>query len=240
MLLAFASVKPQLIWLLAIWLLLWTFGDWNRRRNFFFGFSFTLALLALVSQLVLPGWFAGWWHSLVGYSHYTLPPLMQLVLGRFLGAVVGLILLALSAALCWKTRRSPAGSANFSLATSFVLAVTVMLAPTGGAVYDQVILIPSLCWLSFRRADILNGSRPIRVLALASIFSLAWEWLVACGVALASVFFKSVASSPGVLVLPTRMAASVPFGLLALLLFFVVRTLRGQTDLSGALVRTPV
>lgn len=240
MLLAFASVKPQLIWLLAIWLLLWTFGDWNRRRNFFFGFSFTLALLALVSQLVLPGWFAGWWHSLVGYSHYTLPPLTQFVLGRFLGAVVGLILLALSAALCWKTRRSPAGSANFSLATSFVLAVTVMLAPTGGAVYDQVILIPSLCWLSFRRADILNGSRPIRVLALASIFSLAWEWLVACGVALASVFFKSVASSPGVLVLPTRMAASVPFGLLALLLFFVVRTLRGQTDLSGALVRTPV
>jgi len=237
MLLAFASIKPQLIWLLALWLLLWGFSDWKHRKTFFFGFSVTMGLLALVSQLVLPGWIAGWWHSIVGYSHYTLPPLTQLVLGRFLGMIVGLTLLVLCAGLCWKARRFPAGSANFSLTTSFVLAVTVLLAPTGGAVYDQVVLIPALCYLSFRRAEILNASRPIRVLALATLFALAWQWFVACGVTLASLFLKSVASTPGILVLPTRMAAPVPFAVLALLSFFVMKVLRGQADSSGVFAR---
>ena len=236
-LLAFASVKPQLIWLLAFWLLLWAVSDWRRRKNFVLGFSLTMALLALVSQLVLPGWFATWRHSLVGYSHYTLPPLTQLVLGRFLGIAVGLLLLALTTALCWKTRRFSAGSANFFLATSFALAVTVMLAPTGGAVYDQVILIPALCYLTFRRAEILNASRPIRVLVLAAGFALGWQWIVACGVALASLFFPSWAASPEILVLPTRMAASVPFALLALMSFLAVRALRGQSALSSAPLR---
>lgn len=239
-LLALASVKPQLVWLLALCLLVWASGDLNRRRNFVFGFSFTLALLALVSQLVLPGWFAGWRHSLVGYSHYTLPPLTQLVLGRFLGVILGLLLLALAAVLCWKIRRFPAGSSNFSLATSFALAVTLMLAPTGGAVYDQVILIPALCYLGFRRAEILNASRPIRVLALAALFALGWQWFVACGVAVASVFLPSWARSPETLVFPTRMAAPMPFVLLALLSFFVVGTLQGHTDSSGAVLRTQV
>jgi hypothetical protein len=218
--------------------LLWGFSDWKRRRNFFLGFGLTLGLLVLVSQLVLPGWIAGWWRSLVGYSHYTLPPLTQLVLGKFLGMIVGLILLVLCAGLCWKIRLFPAGSANFSLATSFVLAVTVLLAPTGGAVYDQVVLIPALCCLSFRRAEILNASRPIRILALAVIFALGWQWFVAFGVALASVFLKSVASTPEILVLPTRMAAPVPFAVLALLSFFVMKVLRSQADSSGVLSRS--
>lgn len=237
MLLAFASVKPQLVWLLALWLLLWAISDWKRRKNFVFGFTLTLALLVLVSELVLPGWMADWWRSLVGYSHYTLPPLTQLVLGRFLGIAVGLFLLALSAAIGWRTLHFPAGSASFSLATSFVLAVTVVLAPTGGAVYDQVVLTPALCWLSFRRADILNASRPLRVLTLAALFALGWQWFVACGVALTSVFLPASARSPEILVLPTRMAAPLPFAILALLSFFVVSVLRGQTDASGALLR---
>lgn len=239
-LLALASVKPQLVWLLALSLLVWASGDSKRRRNFVFGFSLTLVLLALFSQLVLPGWFAEWRRSLAGYSHYTLPPLSQLVLGRPLGVVVGLLLLALAVALSWKTRRSPAGSASFSLATSFALGVTVILAPTGGAVYDQVILIPALCYLNFRRAEILNASRPVRVLALAALFALGWQWFAACGVTLGSMFLPSWARSPESLVLPTRMAAPMPFVLLALLSFFVVRTLQGQTDSSGAVLRMQV
>lgn len=237
---ALSSVKPQLIWLLALWLLLWASGDFKRRKNFILGFSLALALLALVSQIVLPGWFAGWWHALVGYSHYTLPPLTQLVLGRFPGIVLGLLLLALTLGLCWKTRRFPAGSGSFSLTTSFALAVTVMLAPTGGAVYDQVILVPAICCLSLRRAEILNASRPIRVLALAALFTLGWQWVVACAVAVGSVLFPSWTRSPEILVLPTRMAAPVPFALLALLSFFAVGVLRGQSDASGGFIQTRV
>src|SRR5579862_3293952 len=85
MLLAFACMKPQLVWLLILWLLLWALSDWKQRKAFALSFIFTMTLLVVVSQLLLPGWFVGWWNSLVGYSRYTLPPLTQLVLGRFLG-----------------------------------------------------------------------------------------------------------------------------------------------------------
>lgn len=237
MLLAFASVKPQLVWLLALWLLLWAFSDWKRRKAFARGFILTMALLFLVSELVLPGWFFGWWRSLVGYARYTLPPLTQLVLGRFLGTVAGLAMLALAGTICWRARRQPAASADFPLAVSFVLAVTVILAPTGGAVYDQVILIPAILWLGFRRKEILNASRPIRVLALLAMVALCWQWLVASGVALVSIFSPVWTGSPAVLVLPTRMAAPLPFVILALLSFFGVRILRGETDASGGWLR---
>lgn len=230
MLLAFGSVKPQLVWLLALWLLLWAVSDWKRRKGFVLSFILTMGLLVLVSQLVLPGWFVGWWRSLAGYSRYTLPPLTQLVLGRFLGIATGLALLALAGAFCWSARRQPAGSSSFSLAVSFVLAVTVILAPTGGAVYDQVVLLPAILWLGFHRAEILNASRPMRVLALTAVVALCWQWFVACGVALASLFSPVWASNPAVLVFPTRMAAPLPFVLLALLSFFVFKVLRGQTE----------
>ncbi len=233
MLLACASVKPQLVWLLALWLLLWAVSDWKRRKAFALSFMLSMGLLVLVSQLVLPGWFVGWWRSLAGYSRYTLPPLTQLVLGRFLGIAVGLAMLMLTAAICWRARREPAGSASFSLAVSFVLAVTVILAPTGGAVYDQVVLLPAILWLGFRRGEILNASRPVRVLALAAVVALCWQWFTACGVAVASVFSPLWAGNPAVVVFPARMAAPLPFVLLAVLSFFIVRILRGQTDEGG-------
>jgi Glycosyltransferase family 87 len=230
MLLAFASVKPQLVWLLALWLLLWAISDWKRRKVFALSFILTMLLLILLSQLVLPGWIIGWWRSLAGYSRYTLPPLTQLVLGRLLGTVVGLAMLALVSWICWRTRREPAASGNFSLVVSFVLAVTVILAPTSGAVYDQVILLPAILWLGFRRSEILKASRPRRGLMLVAVVVLCWQWVTACGIALASIFIPTWVRNPAVLVFPTRMAAPLPFVILALLSLYVVRILRGQGD----------
>jgi hypothetical protein len=54
--------------------------------------------------------------------------------------------------------------------------------------------------------------------------------VVASGIALASLLWPDWARSPAVLVLPTRMAAPLPFVLLGLLSFFVVRLLRGPMD----------
>lgn len=223
-------MKPQLVWLLALWLLLWAVSDWKHRKSFVLSFGITLALLVLLSELILPGWLRGWWSSLVGYSRYTLPPLTQLVLGRYLGIATGLVLLALASVVGWHTRRQPAGSHGLSLTASFVLAVTVIMAPTGGAVYDQVILLPAICLLGSRWAEILNAGRPMRVLALATLFALSWQWFIACGVALGSLVLPDWARNPAVLVFPTRFAAPLPFAILALLSFFAVRLLRRRLD----------
>ena len=239
MLLASASVKPQLVWLLALWLLLWAVSDWKRRKAFPLSFILCMGLLVLVSHnSPLPGWFVGWWRSLAGYSHYTLPPLSQLVLGRFLGAGVGLATLTLAAAACWRARREPAGSATFSLAMSFCPRRSTCWSWRRRAerFTTRSVSLPAILWLGLRRAEILNASRPLRVLALAAMIALCWQWITACGVAFASGFWPARASNPAVLVFPTRMAASLPFVLLALLSFFIVRILRRQTDTYGVLL----
>lgn len=236
MLLACASVKPQLIWLLALWLLLWAVSDWKRRKAFPLSFILCMGLLVLVSQLALPGWFVGWWRSLVGYSHYTLPPLAQLVLGRFPGAALELILLMVAIAICWRSRQQPVGSLDFSLALSFVLAASVMFMPTGGAVYDQVILLPAILWLCFQRAEIVKAALPIRIVGLSVLIALCWQWFGACTVVLISLFRPAWTSSPAVLVFPTRMAAPLPFTILALLSYFAVGSLRGKTSAGDSLI----
>ena len=225
---AVASVKPQLVWLLALWLLAWSVSDWHRRKGLTLGFAGGIMVLFAASELVLPGWFSGWWHSLVGYSGYTLPPLVLLVMGRVLGASVGLALLAIAGAMCWRVRRQPAGSHEFALAVSFVLAVTVLLEPTGGAVYDQVVLLPAIVWLAARRDEFREGSKAMRFLAWIAVAAIAWEWVAACGVSMISWFSPAIAKIPAILVLPARMAAPVPFVLLALLLYFVAKILRTE------------
>ena len=62
-LLALATIKPQLVWPLVLWLLLWAGSEWRSRRRFVLGFGLVMLLLLGGAQLVLPGWprmFACW------------------------------------------------------------------------------------------------------------------------------------------------------------------------------------
>ncbi len=157
-LLPFASVKPQLILLIALWLTLWALADWNRRRNFLVSFTATTALLLVSSTWVLPTWFSGWMHALREYRQISPPPLAQFVLGRYPGIGLSLFLVALSGALCWRKRAEPAKSEGFALATVFVLATTAVVFPSTIAVYDQFLLLPAALWLYTRRDRILNAA----------------------------------------------------------------------------------
>ncbi len=226
-LLAFATVKPQMVWVLAIFLLVWSMSGWARRKRLAISFVLMLALQIVTALAILPGWPLAWWHALVHYSGYTIPPLPQLVLRRWLGGVIALAILGVCGATCWKVRRASSDSAGFSLAVSLVLAVTALLLPTGGAVYDQVVMLPSILWLWARRKVILQESLPIRVLAVAAVVALSWQWITACGIALASLRFAAWCRTPSVLVFPTRMAAPFPFVVIALLSLIAVRLLRG-------------
>jgi hypothetical protein len=228
-LLSLASVKPQMVWLVAIFLLFWSFHDWKRRKALALSFLLTSVLLLVACQIALPGWLAGWLHTLARYSAYTLPPLPQLVLGRYLGSVISLLMLVLAGAVSWKARHQPADSTVFLLSLSFILAATVMLLPSGAAAYDQVVLLPAIFWLWSRRAELLKKKRPIRMLAFAAIIALSWQWIMASGVSLLSLVAPDWARSRAVLVFPIRMAASFPFAVVALMSLFVIRSLRGQT-----------
>lgn len=232
--LALAAIKPQLMLLLAVWLLLWAVSDWARRKTLIFGFALTLACLLGASQLVLPGWFFGWRAALLEYRQYTEPPLVQFVLGKWLGGLVGFVLLVLGAGVCWRTRRAAAMSHDFALTLSLALAVTIVTLPTGGAVYDHVLLLPAILWLYSSRDRVLRAARPLRVFVLLGLIALAWQWIAACAVGALVWLMPAWRNAAQLLVFPLRAAAPFPFAVLAALLYFAIRMLRGDAHVEAA------
>lgn len=227
-LLPFASIKPQMVLLVALWLMVWVFGDFSRRKNFLFAAAATSAIFVVLSTWMLPTWLSGWWRMLREYRKVSPPPLAEFVLGRIAGDALSLFLVALAAWLCWREQRRPADSEEFAQCTVFVLAVTALVLPSTIAVYDQFLLLPAALWLCLRPTRILRGSLPVRFLALLAVGALAWQWLTACGVAFASIISPAVAHSQKLLLLPLRTAASVPFALVALMCFEVMQEFKTQ------------
>jgi hypothetical protein len=224
--LALAAIKPQLMLLLAIWLLLWALSDWDRRKTLIFGFALTLALLLGASQLVLPGWLSDWRAALVEYRQYTEPPLVQFVLGKWLGGLVEFALLMLAACICWRTRRAAAMSHDFALTLSLALAVTIVTLPTGGAVYDHVLLLPAILWLYSNRDQILRAARSLRLFVVLGLIALSWQWIAAGLVDILVWAIPGWSSAAQLLVFPLRTAAPLPFAVLAALIYFAIGTLR--------------
>jgi Glycosyltransferase family 87 len=176
-LLALATIKPQLAWPLVLWLLLWTVSDWHSRRRFAFGFGLAMFLLLGGAQLILPGWLRMFVQGIGQYHQYTQN---QSVLVWLFGAIPGRILEAASliaCALCvWPVRRKPAADAEFGRATAVVLALTVLIVPMF-APYNQVLLVPAILAL------IRSGTSPtpilpaIRLARLVGGLLVAWPWI---------------------------------------------------------------
>ena len=223
-----ASIKPQLVLLVAIWLLLWALSNWQQRKNFVFAFFATTTVLLLASALVLHGWLANWIQMLFEYRRLSPAPLVEFVLGHVAGGLVTVFLIGLSSWICWRSRRQPANSEEFVLCTVFVLATTAVVLPSTIAVYDQFLLLPAVLWLCERRDLILRGSFAVRVLALLAIGTVTWQWLAACGLVLTRLIVPASVHSPKLLLLPLRTAASVPFAIVALLCFTTLRRMRND------------
>jgi hypothetical protein len=227
-LLALASIKPHLILPLILWLLLWTLSDWRDRKRFAISFAACMGALLLASHLVLPEWWLSWWHNLPAYRQYTTPPLAELVLGRGLGRLLGLAMVGLAALAAARWRRASADSSNFQLLSAFILLITVIGLSSSIAVYDQILILPALLWLYSHREGILRANRPVRIIALLALAALCWPWAIASALAFTSPFFSWARSFHAIL-LPLVTAASFPFAVLSLMVFFVGKRIRGGT-----------
>lgn len=220
--LAVASVKPQMIWLIAPCLLLWSVSDWKNRKRFALTFCGCTMLFLVASEALIPGWFAGWWRIVTRYSSYTLPPLPQFILGKWMGNAVAVALVLFALAVAWRARREPAITSGFSLACCEILGITALLLPTAGAVYDEIILLPAIFWIFSRAMKLAHARLPMRILVGCGIVALAWEWMFASAVSICDLFWPSLAHSRALLILPTRMAAPFPFVVFAILTWFAV------------------
>ncbi|MFY9743170.1 MAG: glycosyltransferase family 87 protein [Candidatus Sulfotelmatobacter sp.] len=178
-LLALATIKPQLAFFVGVWAVLWAVSDWRERRRFVFGLSVAMALLLAGSEIVLPGWMGMFFRAVQQYHRYTQNQsvLDQLLPGMFVGKIAALLAVAVAVVFLWKLRHAPAESPLFGSALALVMATTVLVVPMY-APYNQVLLLPAILLLvRDRRRLVLSGSRGLRFVYAAGAFALLWQWI---------------------------------------------------------------
>jgi hypothetical protein len=176
-LLAIASVKPQLVVLLLIWLAIWTFGDWRRRYRLALSFGSSMAILLAASEWVLPHWIPRFWHALGEYRDYApSSSVMDGLIGTPWSRALEFLAIAGLLGACWKERRQAVNSESFAFGVSMALAITILVLPMP-AQYNQVLLIPALLFLTKERRSIWRSNVANRILLVTVGGLLMWSWV---------------------------------------------------------------
>jgi hypothetical protein len=193
-LLAFATIKPQLVLPLLAWLLLWAFSEWHQRQNFVWGFVSTMAILLAAAEYVLPGWIWRFRDAVIAYRQYNdgaesvLDTLITPEWGRPLSVLAVLVV----AVLCWRFRRVPIESSAFNLMLALVLAVTVVIVPKA-APYNQVLLLPGFLLLVRGWGTLWQKSAQMRFILIICGLLIFWPWLAASALTIAWLFLPAEA-----------------------------------------------
>jgi hypothetical protein len=167
-LLALATIKPQLLLPLLLALFVWALLQ--RQWALTVSFLVTMAVQLVVSQALVPGWFPRWRASLRNYTGVTKTAMpLEHLFGHWPGLAITLALAAAALVALWRARGSAAESPDFPRALSLVLAVTVCFVPTSDALlYNYVLLTPACVLLVFSRPHELFASL-LRLLALVQL-----------------------------------------------------------------------
>ncbi len=223
-LLALATIKPQLTWPLVLWLLLWSASKWRSRWKLTAGFALVMGLLLGGAEWVLPGWLGMFIRAIHEYHQYTQnQSILQWLFGAQAGSWMECLVVAACAFCLWPFRREPASSAGFGRALALVLALTVLIVPMY-APYNQVLLLPAILSL----AQTLSLARNVAAGAESSPafrfargiggLLLVWPWVATLGLTAAS-FWLTNERSQKVWTLPFYSTFAFPifvFGVLLL------------------------
>ncbi len=224
-LLALATIKPHFVFLLVLWLAMWTVREWRRRQPLAWSFFATMSLLLLGSEWLEQRWIRQFIAVTRAYTHYTFGrSLFQVWLGSRVGLIVAVVVVTGVLVLCWQLRASLPRSPEFALACSLLLAATLLVIPTIEP-HAQLLLIPGILFLLLTPQ--IGGAQYhlIRLSSAALWILLAWAWTFAAGLSLASLWL-----APSVLqkfwMLPLYTSPLLPLGVLLVLLsiFFESRT----------------
>jgi len=186
-LLALATIKPQLLLPLVAWLLVWAFSDWRHRQNLIWGFAATMGVLFASAEYVLPGWIGRFRSAVAAYRQYNdgAGSVLDVLLTPEWGRVLAALIVVAFAVTAWKFRRASNDSSTFSLMFGLVLAITVVIVPKA-APYNQILLLPAILLLARHWQILWRKNRMSRTLLMVCGLLIFWPWLAATALTIAS------------------------------------------------------
>ena len=188
-LLAMATIKPQLVVLLTLWLCLWVIRQWRQRQRLFWSFTVTIAVMVLAGEWLLPGWIREFREAMASYYSYTGGGIsvLDVLLTKTAGRVASLAAVGTLFWFTWKSRHVAETTAQFWWVFCCVMATTLLVIPTF-APYNQILLLPA-CMIFLRAIPSLwRNGRLHRIFVAVTAFSVFWQYLAAAGLAIALLF----------------------------------------------------
>jgi hypothetical protein len=175
-LLALCTIKPQLVWLPALWLLLWTLRNWRTRQRLAWSFAATLLVLVSGAEWTSSGWITRFRAAIENYHRYTHNVSVPgWLLGPIGGDIAAVALLMLLGWLCWPFLADSEDSPGFGAVLAMVMALTVVVVPMF-APYNQVLLLPPVLVLC-RSGHRSKQTRFTRSVVGITAIALFWPWI---------------------------------------------------------------
>ena len=208
-LLAVATIKPQMVALCLVWFLIWTLGDWKKRWPLVAGFGMVLAALVGAGEWLLPGWPRYFLEGLAAYRKYfpTTSPL-RLILGDWMGGVLSVLAMAALLAFAWGKRKVGLGSPEFVQVLALFFVGTTLVLPLLTPYNQVLLLLPVLMLIREWRSLPRWGS-------IAFALLVAWPLVVSQVMLVHPPQLESMHRTP---LLPSALVLLFPF----LLLWFVL------------------
>jgi hypothetical protein len=201
-LLAFATIKPQMIVLPVAWFLVWTLGHWRERWRLSASFVGSLVVLVLLGEFALPGWLSYFASGLQAYWKYgPTKSVLRLLIGPLPAGMVSGILICAWLALAWRHRKSNGDSGEFLYVLAACFLAESIALPLMSPFNQVLLLLPILM--------ILRDWRKIPLfLRVAFVFCFAWPAITSLTLLLLPDKTHSTNSVP---LLPSFLAVFVPF-----------------------------
>jgi Glycosyltransferase family 87 len=215
--LAFVTIKPQLVAPLLLCLFLWMIAAWPTRRGLAWGFGGTMLALVGGAELLLPGWITSFRTAMRDYWQYTGgQSALDVLLSPTMGKPAAVLVVLMLVGIWWKFRRCGAQSSEFSLLVVLTLAATLIIIPTFAS-YNQVLLLPAVFLFIRERALLWQRDRWARIACLLVLLMIGWPWLAALGLSIASLALPAATVQQGWKI-PLITTPAVPFACLLLLI----------------------
>ncbi len=192
-LLAVATIKPQLVALPILWLCIWTVGNWRVRQRVLWSFGITVAALAVAGELLLPGWINEFRTALAAYYQYTGGgnSVLDVALTPIWGRVAAVLLVCVLGFVTWNLRRADERTAEFQWSVSMTLAVTLAVIPMF-APYNQLLLLPGIMLIIRSIRGLWARGTLSRFMVVITMLAIFYQWIAAAALVIASVFLPAV------------------------------------------------